>query len=456
MHAETDSPYDADLRDHHAEAQLDAYFFKHRKTGIVLQRAYPPTSFPQVRSRLGGLPQMPQNLEWPIGATYGKPTPMHFLAQIDCAELPRVNAHMPEKGMLFFFAVNDEEQRWDEDAPQERVRVLYAPEVVQDQAVREPPADLRPINDTFASDSAYKEPMWLLPSEDGPRVHVQWPLIARIMDTWPDPEMLSEEQPPSGYDAYQQRWAELRLGAAVAATGLMPSTDRATSWERPVSPSWTFPSQWLRYQSDFPQAGIVMDRLARIVGNERRRGASEGAAYDDVLAWVERATQSGWDNAPDEVTREAFRAWVIEQISNERGCGKLSDLSMGRAFAKGILAAVAYAAGSPQAAALIPQQLYRELEHEHLPFEDSHRTHPDGRRQCAEPRVHQMLGHVPLLQGVMPDVEGEGGEVCLLQLAWDPAIDLKFGDCGQATFWISREDLASHRFDRVAAVVESH
>lgn len=67
-----------------------------------------------------------------------------------------------------------------------------------------------------------------------------------------------------------------------------------------------------------------------------------------------------------------------------------------------------------------------------------------------------MLGHVPLLQGIMPDVEGEGGEVCLLQLAWDPAIDLKFGDCGQATFWISREDLASHRFDRVAAVVESH
>jgi len=70
--------------------------------------------------------------------------------------------------------------------------------------------------------------------------------------------------------------------------------------------------------------------------------------------------------------------------------------------------------------------------------------------------VHQILGHVPLLQGVMPDVEGEGGDVCLLQLASDPAIAPTFGDCGQATFWISREDLASHRFDRVAAVVESH
>ncbi|MFS2161555.1 DUF1963 domain-containing protein [Pseudomonas sp. Pseusp122] len=65
-----------------------------------------------------------------------------------------------------------------------------------------------------------------------------------------------------------------------------------------------------------------------------------------------------------------------------------------------------------------------------------------------------MLGHIPLLQGAIPDIEGE--PVCLLKLAWDPAIDLKFGDCGQATFWIAREDLAVQNFDRVAAVVESH
>ena len=81
---------------------------------------------------------------------------------------------------------------------------------------------------------------------------------------------------------------------------------------------------------------------------------------------------------------------------------------------------------------------------------------PDGRKRCAEARVHQTLGHVPRLHGIVPDVEGEGDAVCLLQLACDPAIDLVFGDCGQATFWLSREDLRNGRFDRVVGVVESH
>ena len=448
------SPFDPDLRDHSAEAELESYFVTQRKTGVVLQRIYPPTAFPRVRSRVGGLPQLPQALEWPMGQREGAPAPMHFLAQIDCAELPRVEAQMPEHGMLFFFAVNDEEQIWDTESPQERVRVLYASEVSQDQAEREPPEDLRPINCVIAPDSPYADPCWLLPGEDGPRIHVRWPLVARLMDTWPDPELLPQDGSDPDYQAYQQRWSELRLGAVVAATGLMPNTDAAVCWEQPLSQSWKFPAQWLRHQRDFPQAGILMDRLARILGNELSRRSRDRSAHPDVLDWVRRAAEIGWDNAPDETAREAFRNWILEQISDGDESEKLTDLSMGRIFTRGLLAAIAYAGRSPTAAALIPPQLYRDLEGEHLPFAESHRSHPDGRKQCAVPRVHQMLGHVPFLQNCGPEVDGEA--VCLLQLAWDPAIDLTFGDCGQATFWITREDLANLRFDRVAAVVESH
>ena len=75
-------------------------------------------------------------------ASYGKAAPMHFLAQIDCAELPRVDPDMPSQGMLFFFAMNDEEQIWDTDEPQQRVRVLYAP-VAVDQHVRALPDGMR-------------------------------------------------------------------------------------------------------------------------------------------------------------------------------------------------------------------------------------------------------------------------------------------------------------------------
>ncbi|UXZ97524.1 DUF1963 domain-containing protein [Pseudomonas phytophila] len=450
----TQSPYDASLRDHRAEAELEAYFQKHRKTGIVLQRVYPPTAFPKVRSRLGGLPQLPQTFEWPIGVSYGESTPMHFLAQIDCAELPRVESLMPTQGMLFFFAVNDEEQIWDTDPPQERVRVLYAPNVPAEQPERQAPEHLRPIQDVNKADSPHTEPGWLLPGESGPRLHAQWPLVARRMDTWPYDMPTPEGSSRPALAAYHQRWSELSLGAAVAATGLMPNANAIFRWERPLSQSWKFPAQWLRYQLDFPQVGIMIDRLARIAGNSRIKETRSFVADQDVLDWVEHASRIGWDNVPDEATREAFRNWIIGQIGDENEGTTITDARMGEVFTKGLLASIAYVAGSPDTARLIPLPLYRDVEGEHLPYEESYRKHADGRRDCARARVHQMLGHVPLLQGAMPDIEGE--PVCLLQLAWDPAIDLRFGDCGQATFWIAREDLAVQNFDRVAAVVESH
>lgn len=454
MEVKAHSPYDASLRDHHAEVELDALFDKHRKTGIVLQRIYPPTAFPRVRSKLGGLPQLPQGLEWPVGESYGESAPMHFIAQIDCAELPRVDSSMPQQGMLFFFAVNDEEQIWDTDVPQDRVRVLYAEHVPEQQPERQAPDQLRPILDVDAADSPYSEPRWLLPGERGPRLQVQWPLVARRMDTWPEGMVLQEATQGLDPGAYRRRWSELRLGAAVAATGLMPKADAVFHWERPLSESWKFPAQWLGYQSDFPQVGIIIDRLARTIGNARSRKTRQFVAHPDVLEWVERAISIGWDKVPDEATRQAFRRWIIDQIGEDREGTTLTDVTMGKAFTDGLLATVAYSASVPEAIPLIPVWLYRDLEGEHLPYAESHRYHSDGRRRCAEVNVHQMLGHVPLLQGAMPDIEGD--PVCLLQLGWDPAIDLKFGDCGQATFWIAREDLEARNFERVAAIVQGH
>ena len=457
MDTRVPSMYDADQRDHHAEAVVEDFFATHRTPALVLQRFYPPAAFPKVRSRLGGLPQLPDGLQWPVGESYGTQAPMHFLAQIDCAELPRVDPDMPAQGLLFFFAMNDEEQIWDTDEPQQRVRVLYAPEVAADQPVRALPEGMPPILDEGPSEYAHRTPAWLLPEEEGPRVHVQWPLVARRMDTWPDYlELPPGEEDRAYYDVYASRLSEVRLGAAVAATGLFPRADAALHWEQTGSPSWSFPAQWLRYQTDFPQVGIIVDRLSRVIGNERRAGKRGEADYADVRAWVEKAAAIGWDDVPDDATREAFREWIIGQISDDFEGLTMTDLRMGMAFTKGWLAAVAYAAGSPAAAARIPAQMYRDLADEHLPFDESMRTLPDGRKRCAETRVHQMLGHVPRLHDVVPDVEGEGGEVCLLQLACDPAIDLEFGDCGQATFWLSREDLRNRRFDRVVGVVESH
>lgn len=453
MDKPTASPFSPSVRNHAAEAELDTFFDQQRTPGLALQRIYPPTAFPDVRSHLGGLPQLPAHLDWPRGVSYGDEVPMHFMAQIDCAELPPLDSDMPREGMLFFFAINDEEQIWNEEEAQPRVRVLYAETVAVDQAERQPPADLRPIHDVKADNGPHVEPYWLLPGEDGPRVYTRWPLVARRMDTWPESDVVEGARPRVSYETYSERLGELRAGALVAATGLFPRLGSEYRWEQPSGSGWRFAAVWLGYQTDYPQAGIMIDRLARIIAHQRGRATREQREYPDVMAWVKRAAEIGWEEQPEDETRLAFREWVLSQAGEERGEGVITHRDLGDVFTKALLATIAYAGGSPKVAAMIPASYYRDLADEQLPFDDSYGWHKDGRRKCVVARPHQMLGHVRFLQSCGPEVDGDA--VCLLQLAHDSSIGLTFGDCGQATFWITREDLASRRFEGVAAVVES-
>jgi uncharacterized protein YwqG len=446
------SPFDAALRNHDAEAALDEYIAKFRKTGILLRRPYPPLAMPQVRSRLGGLPQLPAQLEWPFGELYGKALPMHFLAQIDCAELPQVEPLMPKQGMLFFFAVNAEEQIWNTDNPQDRIRVLYAPEVLSDTPLRQPPETLQPILSVFASDEPQMNPPWLLPGEDGPRIHVEWPLIAHRFDTWPDHETLPDDDFTPDEERYQRRVAQLRLGAVVMATGLPTNLAKEPVWEHPFGWPWTFPVAWLQRQREFPETGIVMDRVARMIGVERIRKRNGQGPGDDALGWVRRASEIGLMHIVEENERQAFRDWIVDQIDEEDE-SKLRSDRMGNVFTRGILSAIAYTGASEETVLQASRELYEQLEDWHLPFEKDHHRLDDGRSWRVQASTHQMLGH-----SVMPQYVGddEGESICLLQLVCDDAIDLKFGDCGIATFWINLEDLANLNFDRVAAIVFSH
>jgi hypothetical protein len=440
------------IRDHDAEVALDALLETHRAPGVALQRIYPPTAFPYVRSWLGGLPQLPNHVQWPLGVSHGQSVPMHFLAQIDCTELPHVDPDMPTEGMLFFFAVHDDDPDWSADDPHDRVRVIYAPQVRPSQRERPAPRRLRPIRDIRVHSDPAMKPGWLLPHENGPRLHVRWALEAKRMDTWPDAALLPAHARGLDDDAYARRVDELRSAAVVAATGMMPLVDAARQLERSLMRSWRYPRGWLSRQPEFPQLGIMIDRIARLVGNERCAGKRKISEFKDVQEWVRQARSIGWENAPDNLTRTAFRDWLMHIASPETAEGQLNGRSMSRVMTDGLLAAVAVAGSSQQAAACIPSTYYRELEGKHLPFADSNSRHPDGRRRCPVPRVHQMLGHpsFPLEYG--PDLDGDA--VCLLRLAADPSIDMTFGRHRQATFVISREDLRRRCFDHVAVVEE--
>ncbi|WP_058043198.1 YwqG family protein [Streptomyces roseifaciens] len=85
-----------------------------------------------VVGRLGGLPELPENEEWPVWEGHG---PLTFIASLDCAALPSeaLDIDLPEDGTLSFFYFDgqlDDGRAWvspDEPGTWAGARVLYVP-----------------------------------------------------------------------------------------------------------------------------------------------------------------------------------------------------------------------------------------------------------------------------------------------------------------------------------------
>ncbi|MBQ9367985.1 MAG: DUF1963 domain-containing protein [Victivallales bacterium] len=87
------------------------------------------------RSKLGGNPNLPEGIAWPVNS---KGRELDFLAQIHCADLPQ-GMGLPDHGTLFFF-YDVEEQPWGLDAEAERDyhRVIYySGELPKEQRTRQ-------------------------------------------------------------------------------------------------------------------------------------------------------------------------------------------------------------------------------------------------------------------------------------------------------------------------------
>ena len=525
---------------------VDLLLETYRTPAIMLHRPYPPIKFPPVRSRLGGRPLLPAAFEWPWSRR--REAPLHFLAQIDCAELPRIDARLPTAGMLFFFASDDEEQIWSDGAPEDSVRAIYAPAVAADQPEREPPPELPPIGHQDLGGQypeLYGEPTWPLPGENGPSLHASWPLVALRIDSWPDYSAAIEtpifrdvvtrgiglaevdeitarrmgagaQAPvPDGYEEartalnvigplYERRVEALRVAAAMAATALPTRTGRTPVWGERADDRFLWPTdtRW-KDQKPFPQAGIMIDRIARLLTHcvltLQKNPSCQHADIQEQLRsieaaarrWIKRAATIGLDAAPSEKDANQFANWLAELVTSgaaqettrrpEARTSLLARLSaftrrrqqnqplagavqsnlqsrlggeLSRILLKALSSSIVYAAGAPRAAALIPPNFYNDLENDHLPFRQSR----DGVEVACEDwrlkaSIHQMLGHAPSAQDA---AAADSSPVLLLQLCWDDAIGMKFGDVGAASFWIKPEHLAERRFDHVWGEVVGH
>lgn len=139
-----------------------------------------------VRSKLGGLPDLPSGFKWP----HWKNKPLAFLAQIDLAEVPHAEGllELPASGMLYFF-YDQNRSTWGFD-PKDvgSWRVMHEPKSATLTRAK-PPAGLR-------ADSVFDEKR----------------LRPRIIKSYPSLERLGQflgAVPDAAYDALDARLAKI-------------------------------------------------------------------------------------------------------------------------------------------------------------------------------------------------------------------------------------------------------
>ena len=139
---------------------------------LVLVRQIPPRFDEAPRSWLGGLPMMPDDVEWPRSVAPERidegEVPLHFVAQIACADFPEElwGGVGPRSGWLLLF-LNPHDSQGDDPR---LFRVLHTAELGNE---RQPPDDLRPVESEECGDSDYR---WCATPDDIPSTWRRWPV----------------------------------------------------------------------------------------------------------------------------------------------------------------------------------------------------------------------------------------------------------------------------------------
>lgn len=421
------------------QSDIDALMEQNRQPAIMLHRFYPPGKIPEANSCLGGLPALPPGTDWP---RTGKGVPMHFLAQIDCAELPPNGGVLPGEGVLFFFARIDDEMDWGYDDPQGAGRVIFAPAAGNS---RVPAPDGLPS--IQGGHGAYERD-FVLPGEAPFTVYPRWPVVGLPIQSWPDYEAFPNHWEKDLGD-YQNSVFRGRAAEAARATGLPVKTGIEPNWGN--DPSVHRSDAAARLPSDeerpFPQAWVMVDRIARYLANnvrekrERELNKGPGAPsyndparlqviYDASAKWTEAAAIGGLGTALGDEGCRLFNDWLTALAKDDSADIRFS---VGIAIGEGMYSAIQFAADSAQAAALIPPRYFDELKERNMAIGSS---------------CHQMLGNAGSSQEAR---SVERDEVLLLHLISDYGVNFMFCDVGEAEFWINRKDLAARRFDKVSA-----
>ncbi|NOR62536.1 MAG: DUF1963 domain-containing protein, partial [Rhodobacteraceae bacterium] len=433
-------------------SKIDKLLAENQFPTILLRRRWPLRNSKNARSYFGGTPTLPEGLAWPLSGETG--FPLHFLAQIYCADMPKLPSgpQLPKNGTLFFFADINEEMLW-EDAPGESTKVLYTTQETRNlKAAPQPDAlpyighELKQMSGGYNNNTLKTYPLW--------------PVDPHIIQTYEIEAARNVPPNSTGYSAAVSERQTKQIAACLPIDGA-PYAPKLISVERlsdaamedeikagqRTVPRTVFSPE--KFGSMFPYSrhvanfvlGVFIDKAeqkqqsaARMIAYYKDHPPKKTSIFKEYHAEIKsakieledlhvlkRLVDSAPESPPlsDDITTP-FNEWVTRNFHTPNFANTINallvDLARHAAWDTQLKAQLPY--GFP--ASFMAQLQSMPAEAEHMIFgAKSYKTNPTG---------------------------GQG--IKLLQLDSDRANGFMFCDGGIIDFWISQEDLQAERFDR--------
>lgn len=391
------------------------------------------------RSRIGGAPDLPAAMVWPVDHETARP--LHFLARIDCAEIP-VRGHLaPRDGMLYFFA---------------------------DLAAPAPPLAAAP--DADAGTPAAAEPR-------APAIRVLHAPVAPAEDA-PDP-LLPKGLPEILHDGSGLARAGGALRRSLPPwrfTFTAPLAAPAENGRNPLFPPEGFDPDALGRPAPWIAAG-AQETLLAVEGAVEDAFRASRAALSAAETRLARAEAERDIQDPDDAPYAAARAAeALRRAARARAAAAAAmdgvEAALAPLAARARAAREAACAGSGTGAPLAPDaaaEIVDILTEAHARFAGGHPLGDPVRRGLRRLIARAALAP-PLAHAIPEDCfaafsaelaprgghlalgRAEDGAARLLRLAADPVAELSFGGAAALEFRIAPDALAERRFEEAYAV----
>lgn len=173
-----------------------------KQTAVILKRQVPIRFGEAPRSWLGGLPMMPESVAWPRA---GSGAPLHFIAQVNCADLPANlwNGLGPRQGWLLLFIDILEQEDLSADGA---VQVLHVDQLGLE---RQPPEDMSTVRHAMSDLIGYTAEF----RPGVPKMWRRWPVDLVVQEYTPSDEEGGGPPPVSGEELYKTPVSRLGINA---------------------------------------------------------------------------------------------------------------------------------------------------------------------------------------------------------------------------------------------------